>query len=1235
MPLNDSQRLCAEGFGSSIAVIAGAGSGKTFTLKERIANAFDASIVDGKMEPLSSIEEVLAITFTEKAALELKGRIRSALKSRGLAEQALLVDTAWISTIHGMCARILRENALELGIDPGFVVIADERQEALFNLAIEQVFQATPALAKDMGLLYEEYTHATLKKMVTKLVELAGRSPEGFDALVGPAPSREDARAMAGLLDVVGRYLGGAAGPVFATCAEAADFIDCFGPSGQFELDGEMLSWDVAWGAGEYGPRQKVARINRIALELRLLQASRLWDSLVRVAKAVEATFMEFKLDNGALDNNDLLTLAARAFQCESIRARYADRFRLVMVDEFQDTDQTQLDIIRVLAGPNCERLCVVGDPQQSIYRFRGADLSVCEGHLATIPATPERQIHLDINYRSHPDILDFVDVVFGVPRNAMAGTQQADVGFYQRLVAGRSERRVPAAKRMREAEGPRIEVVDVEHPSNGARLARAFEAAHIARRFKAIHEASGRPWSHMVILLGKMTHAQAYADALDAEGIPCAISGGSVFAQRADVQVMVSLARTLANPLDDEALLSLLTSDIFGLSADDLLSVRALTGTRRLGAGFVRLMGEAQQGESPTAEPLGRLAHALACVGHAITRAAHDGVARAMELLLLESGWLARREAEGGVSATSRAADAFKLIRMVEDIETLGNVGARMVADALEARLEAAKEAPGVLQAKGGDAVRIMTIHASKGLQFPIVATAELEPGAAHAGKLIAQTSQGRTLVSLDLERTLKRTDGRLASCMSADTRQKMEAIVFGEDQEGRPLDDAKLKSLLKDESAKSLGMRDTLIRAFGSDQDELELERKVYVALTRAEEALIVCFASSVASATIEGHLKSLANDKLGIKEALTISKSRAKKYTPEQKADAKALVERCKAHLCLPFAGLPQGIPGRMRARRDTIVGCGYAYLHAPTAYVRRWAQSGELPPTWQGMDNVEGAFVEFDDTVAPPEPPAMAPLATLPAPRSLPRAKAVHYAPQGAYGLLSASALHKAEVDAPSELAPLELTFSDDEVAEASATERGSAFHLMGEVAARRWRPGEGLVLPEDRLVPTAHLYGLSAAQASQLEREMRVWLGSDVAREMASHACLEPEAPFVVELPAIEGAPPLCLTGFIDLLAYDERGSGAAHVVDYKTGTFLDSDAARREAYETQARCYAYALMCQGFAEVTLEFVFVDQPDGAGMPALCTFPAPGEPPWTLDELRGYLAREISRSNQELS
>ena len=117
-----------------LMVSAGAGSGKTFTLTQRIAYAFETGYLD-------SIDQILAITFTRKAASELKTRIKKQLLSMGLTDEALRIDDAWISTIHGMCSRILKEHALELGLDPAFELLSDVEQKTLLETALNQVYQ--------------------------------------------------------------------------------------------------------------------------------------------------------------------------------------------------------------------------------------------------------------------------------------------------------------------------------------------------------------------------------------------------------------------------------------------------------------------------------------------------------------------------------------------------------------------------------------------------------------------------------------------------------------------------------------------------------------------------------------------------------------------------------------------------------------------------------------------------------------------------------------------------------------------------------------------------------------------------------------------------------------------------------------------------------------------------------------------------------------------------------------
>ena len=1211
MPLNPNQARCATTFGRPIAVMAGAGSGKTFTLKERIANAIQGDPASGVEPVVSGIDKVLAITFTEKAALELKSRIKQALRQRGRQDQAMLVDDAWISTIHGMCSRILRENALALGIDPAFKILSEPERDARLDAASEQVLCNDKTVEKDAASLFGEYPRDVLKEMISTLVSCAVKSPDEFGSILGatfPTPVETD--------------------------LSLADHNELFAQ--------------------------------------RLAEAHKLWPALFRVARSSYERFCEKKLEDGVFDNNDLLIRAAHALRNPGIRARYANRFGLVMIDEFQDTDSMQLEIIRALAGENGERLCVVGDPQQSIYRFRGADLSVCAGHLASISAGPDGDdavIRLAENYRSHAAVLDFVDVAFG-PEGAVPDPSDPYPAptYYQRLIPSRDESRVREAKRLHEGEGPRVVVQEVQFRYGSSRVARDGTAALVARRFHDVHEATGRSWGDMVILLGSMTHANDYARALDAEGIPWAITGGSVFRSKSDALLMIDLARVLANPDDTEALYALLTSDVFGLTPADVLAAGVAVGPRRVelpdgrsfdapcdfARAFATLLVEGSStvtGASPlqaSVEVGTRVEVALRVLRRALARVAQEPVAKVMEGVLVESGWLERMQADhstrGGtvdsqetqsVGGRSRVANALKAIRMVRDLELDGCLGARSVAEGLAVAVNGAKEAPGVLSSRDNDFVRIMTIHASKGLQFPIVAASELGGGGfPNRSPLTCESMGGQTYVVLDLKNSVE--DGSdLASCKKGALEEAERQLK--EDHGINRATDAGFAEMLRvSDEQMSLPLRLAAMRLHCKEQDAEELERKLYVAFTRAEEALIVCMTGSVTTGDIDKAITDIPGDPHDMAGIAKTIRSKAKAVTAADKELAKQDRTDLRDHVNLTsLAPKFEGVLARIRDRREEVEGRGGEYRLVTCQDLGLWEATGALPHAWDPTtpEHAHGEYVAFASADDAPVDEAEDEGTPLPIPRDLPdQPDTTHrLSPTWADAMLSASALHAAEADAQG-LSNLGYrgSFEDVDVDDipAPATEKGTAFHTLGEIAALRWRPGQALVAPTDRIEAVCKVHGLNAAQVEDVRVEVGRWIASPVAVEMASHAHLLPEPPFYVGVSAGDGEIPITLDGFIDLLAFDELGRGVAHVVDYKTGRFLDTDEKRRASYEVQAKCYAYALMLQGFEEVRLSFVFVDQPDDAGNPQVCAFPAPGEPPYALDDLRAYLSERVA-------
>ena len=580
----------------------------------------------------------------------------------------------------------------------------------------------------------------------------------------------------------------------------------------------------------------------RVAQNVALALAHPLASELMALAREVTARFEGAKRAACKLDNDDLLVRTLDAFErCPDIAARYERRFKLVMVDEFQDTSQLQIDMIARLAGPRCAHLCTVGDAQQSIYRFRGADVNVYEAHKKAMRADEVGALYVELtkNFRSHGDVLSFVDRVF----------EQSTV-FGEAFMSLEPNEQRPSCYR---GSAPRIDLVLSVQPAGrgtGVRTADAKRAGAeaIARRFAALREDGHAP-GDMVVLLGKMSRAGMYAEALRAEGFECVVTGGSLFASAPEVRVVARFVEALANPANTAALFEVLTSDMMRLSADDLLVLTTEedpeTGCvrrRDLDRGFARLASRAD-GLPP------RLAHAVRLFERARDESRTRPVATVVRDAVVRSGWMARLEEEGA-AGTARAANVLKAVRLVDRLETERHLGlastARALADELAVGL---KEAPGALSGAGGDVVKIMTIHASKGLEFPVVALADFADARAGSGKLLVETCGAiaraslAPAASLEAFPQLAKRSGAAAAGDGEDDADLLAArrLVEGEDGPACALGAS---------SCTQAAYRAQLARR-AADEELAEARRKLYVGLTRASEALVVAMDAKAPSA------------------------------------------------------------------------------------------------------------------------------------------------------------------------------------------------------------------------------------------------------------------------------------------------------------------------------------------------------------------------------------------------
>lgn len=1175
-------------------VSAGAGSGKTFTLTRRIVYALSPE--SGPF--VEHLDQVLAITFTKDAAAEIRDRVRRALIDEGMDEEALTVDDAWISTIHGMCSRILRAHALELGIDPEFTVLTDT--DELMDQAVEHVLgratapDAAPELAASLKALYAWYPMAgeggsfgggtTIKGLVRDLLELSSQLPGGMDD-VRVARGQADTSALADAY----RAALGASKAATEKAQVALDAIDAFEASGKTMADAARLMMSCTMPrASKAFPKEQVELLKAEAadafINIVLACGGPALDALVGLARSVEAEYRALKAAQSGLDNNDLLRMAYEALRdYPAIRAAYEGRFKMVMIDEFQDTDQMQVDLIRYLTGAGERALCTVGDAQQSIYRFRGAEVEVFRrqerkvgasgatetaadaGATADVPAG--ELVKLVRNFRSHDEVLRYVARVFdGDDGGLMQGflDLEASDGRKDTLVADASRR----------------QALFVAGGSTQERT--QAKARAIAERFRALADA-GQPQGGMVLLLGRMTNADVYAQAFRDQGLDCVIAGGSVFAQAAEVQTVRALVCALANPADTaQGLMPLLASPMFALGAQEFLALATKlddqtgeTSRRNIDAGIM------SDFDVPGLQDLPLVTRAREVLRYAFRRVGRDSFAVIARDVVNASGWFVRL-AQRGPEGKAIAANVLKALDAVAEAEAEVGNSPRSIALAFD-RFLAGKEAPGALNEEGDGAVRIMTVHASKGLEYPVVAVAECfgvrkSSGAAQMGRV----EGGAQVVALPARFDgVKLADGTFVK--GDDVKKQFEHAFKGK---GTSL---WLPPELMEDVCATGSPAEAFVR-LRNDDLQLSLEeraRLLYVAMTRARELVIL---------------------------AMDVGVSRGKVTAPTFDIETDLTYDVLRRILPTDALDMPQLDADRLVFDNSQPGDYELISLADFTFGEQAFEANASLDAEGRlvrGDAEPEGAGADARAAVpgpADPEPDAF----ELVYPQTVGvRMGACPYPARDSYSYSSiAAALHAESEDRAAEAhTPMDEAGDDAEPDGSEMTDAGvaavepagnpmalgSAFH-----AACQWLIEMGAdALPAERADALARLWRLTPEQRERFDVALDRWLKSAVRAELLAWPCVRAEVPFFSlgcedEDIARYGA---YAEGAIDALATNPADSSCALVIDYKTGGTPDETPEQlQEKHALQARVYADVLHKAGFEAVTVKFVRVEQVD---------------------------------------
>lgn len=773
MQLRPNQRTAVDVTDRNVVVSAGAGTGKTAVLVARFVSLVSKGLAD--------VNQILAITFTEKAAAEMKQRIADEFHRLAMRKEKTAVETAYISTIHSFCSRVIKENPFDAGVNPAFEVLDEIRRQQLLGEFFEELFTHGE---QDFLELAEHYGDRCIRDTIVAYMELCrslGREIGYVEELVNnPSVLLEKARAAADKR------------------AEAA----------WLRLQAEIDAMSRLEATGAYEERKHeilsirerlldVPSLREVAADLAALTSKpprlprnapgsavcqklnesfgRIKDLLNDEAAAISfdteteeallpaktallkgvvifwRRYEERKRRDGLLDFEDLQLIARRLLRdVEELRREYRRKFRHVLVDEFQDINGLQKELIDLLSSGR--NLFVVGDTRQSIYGFRNADVEIfadlvtrCQSQSAAYAHVPLRE-----NFRSGDNLIRFFNSFF----SSLWRKERPDFQFLQYAQDAGNEPLSPSVEIILAAPDPGVADSDESQTETASgekgrlaaksqeegtdELRRKNARAVVAKLVSLVQRGEPLVWEKrteqrrpllygdIAILCRTRGSYGAYTDVLEEFSVPYCALGGQAFYDRQEVQDLVNLLRAVDNPFRDIPLAAVLRSPFVGVSEETLVHLRhhveseldspyLLEALRRSHA-IAEIDGEERDGlrqflslfEELQARKDSMLPHML--------------LKRVLEATPYQTRLLA---SPGGTQKMANVLKFLDILREYAAREPGGIGGFLQFYDVM--RFYGPQEDAAPLEMYSGNLVKLMTIHAAKGLEFPLVVVADM----------------------------------------------------------------------------------------------------------------------------------------------------------------------------------------------------------------------------------------------------------------------------------------------------------------------------------------------------------------------------------------------------------------------------------------------------------------------------------------------------------------------------
>ena len=722
MIIYDPQKLAITTINKNLAVNAGAGTGKTKVLTERYVYILE----NGDLEENREIESIVAITFTKKATQEMILRIRSEIKKNFHKDPVWKryyrdLEQANISTIHSFCGKILRENPIEANIDPLFEVLEDDKAAKLLNNAISHILNESLESDDSFMKLMKEFGVNRIESLVSEFYSIYNNiRTVGLDFkavkiitleyLNSLSFSEEDLLIIKETIIYLSLKIPKNSKLCKMVSNEDPKWINFYNKSYKNEELYSIIEYiqsNLGNSTKEIEHFEKLRKSIVKVLKTKDKDMKWLYILVLDLLTLIDKEYEEMKSSLAALDYDDLQIKVLKLLDNEEVRKNYQNKFKYFMIDEFQDTNELQRKIFHSLTSVNDKfdqsNLFIVGDPKQSIYGFRGSDIDVFYSTIDDIKnTTNEDPITMSKNYRTKSSVLNFINHIF----NSLMGEK------YDSLIAN-----------VTQEESIDIEILEnndfENYPElNNSEAGSIFEANLIAKRIKTLVNQGKYNYKDFALLFRSTTRNYIYEEAFKNFNIPYFNSSSKRFYFKQEILDIINALKLISNPYDHIATIGFLRSPMIGIT-DDCIYHILKNKEDSIYQTLINLNDPKISNDD--LEKINEALELLKYFYHikdikTVTEVTEEIIEKTfyVETLLLKA------------NGQQSMINIYKFIEIIKSFEIKNKSSLEDFIDYIN-EVKKGNESEANIDSEDSNVVKILTIHKSKGLEFPVVIIPEM----------------------------------------------------------------------------------------------------------------------------------------------------------------------------------------------------------------------------------------------------------------------------------------------------------------------------------------------------------------------------------------------------------------------------------------------------------------------------------------------------------------------------